>query len=334
MKIIGYIEKYQNLEVSGWVQNIDKPDESLQVEIEVEGQIVGTTIANNFRKDLLESGIGTGTYGFKALLSQKYKNLMLRDINVSVSASGQKISQISNENGSQSSDDEREVTKTFEIPVDGTSVLQVKEYDWHDGDRNNESIGELRKIKNEVHIVGSAPTIEKYEDKIRFFSGEIWALNDSIFWLSEKNIKVQNLFVTDSRFLRKRKYELPNVDFEKLVTIDTVDLSEYNYDNNEVIVLRCLGRDGFSLKFGEVYHGCSVAFPALQCAAALGYNGIHISGIVFPPPLSYKRIDGTSGLPEYVFNNQISNARIAMMALNKGNIDIHISEPESALNFL
>jgi hypothetical protein len=66
----GFVEGIFPKEISGWARDADAPDVRQEIRIEVDGAIVGRTIANIFRPDLLAKGKGDGKYGFRAILDR------------------------------------------------------------------------------------------------------------------------------------------------------------------------------------------------------------------------------------------------------------------------
>jgi hypothetical protein len=189
-------------------------------------------------------------------------------------------------------------------------------------------------LKPQVLIVGSAPTIENYKDQISNFKGEIWSLNDAWFWLEENGISVDKAFITDSRFIKYTYQKIAKTQCSTIVVIDHVNLDLIHGLNKKVYIFRSLGRDGFSLKYGEVYHGCSVFFTALQTAVAMKYKEISCCGILLYPPSNYQRINGNSVMPEYVHSIQLNNVKKAKYQLDRLMIALNVFEPESNLNFL
>ena len=53
------------LDVTGWVWDAPHPALSLPVALEIEGSVVATTIADQYRPDLETAGIGDGRHGFR-----------------------------------------------------------------------------------------------------------------------------------------------------------------------------------------------------------------------------------------------------------------------------
>ncbi len=54
--------------VSGWTRDPELPDERVELEVLVEDEVVGTTVAAGFRADLQAAGIGDGGHGFSFAL--------------------------------------------------------------------------------------------------------------------------------------------------------------------------------------------------------------------------------------------------------------------------
>lgn len=71
--------------VLGWAWYPDRPDARVELEIVVDGHVVGTTVAANFRKDILDAGFGDGKSGFSwplphmLLLQPKAMTVSVRD---------------------------------------------------------------------------------------------------------------------------------------------------------------------------------------------------------------------------------------------------------------
>lgn len=183
-----------------------------------------------------------------------------------------------------------------------------------------------------VLIIGSAPTLTKYTSEIKKYDGEIWALNDALFWLEERKISVNKIFITDKRFISKSKERIEKGSCRVIFTFDGI--CDQLSDKFCINIMHNNGRDGFSMNDMDVYHGCSVFFPAVQVATTRGFKDISTCGVMFTPPGLYKRIDGSLNMPEYVYKYQIKNAKIMIRKLEDLNINIQIFEPESNLNFL
>lgn len=61
--LVGYVEAVTNKDVLGWVWCPGK-DDRLTVELRLDGQVVGTAVADQSREDLARSGIGDGRHAF------------------------------------------------------------------------------------------------------------------------------------------------------------------------------------------------------------------------------------------------------------------------------
>lgn len=198
---------------------------------------------------------------------------------------------------------------------------------------NNErhiEYNEFKPISNELLIVGGAPSITSYLENIKEYNGEIWALNDSIFWLEDNGIKVDKLVVADQRFVDKQIEKLPLISCNDLILADYIDLKSINKRQFKVKVL---GRDGVSERFGEAYHGCTVANLALQTARLANYKTINTVGILLHFPTAYERIDGSKTMPEFVHKTQIKNIKNTVHKIRKDRIELIAFEPSSNINF-
>jgi hypothetical protein len=62
--IDGLVEAVVGDQIIGWAWSSDAPDERVEVEILLDGKLLGTTVAKSPREDLHEAGIGDGAHGF------------------------------------------------------------------------------------------------------------------------------------------------------------------------------------------------------------------------------------------------------------------------------
>jgi Hint domain len=60
----GHVDGISGGFVKGWAQNADHPDAPVCLDIYVEGQLVGQALANRYREDLAQAGVGSGHHGF------------------------------------------------------------------------------------------------------------------------------------------------------------------------------------------------------------------------------------------------------------------------------
>lgn len=67
----GFIEKFSNGKLYGWVFDENKPDTSFAIQLYCDGRLVGAGMANIFRGDLKEAGYGNGKHGFVIRLNPK-----------------------------------------------------------------------------------------------------------------------------------------------------------------------------------------------------------------------------------------------------------------------
>jgi autotransporter-associated beta strand protein len=70
-KVRGFVDRTGPGQVVGWVQLPDRPDAPLCVDILAAGRLIGCALANVYRRDLLDAGIGHGRYGFEFALSDE-----------------------------------------------------------------------------------------------------------------------------------------------------------------------------------------------------------------------------------------------------------------------
>ena len=163
----------------------------------------------------------------------------------------------------------------------------------------------------------------------------IYALNSAYFYLVEHGITPTALITGDKRFVaRAGTAKMATVD--RLITFLDVD-PDVNRQHTEnypgIELFRCLGRDGFSSDRNEgFYHGCSSFFFAVQYLVSVGYKKINTHGVNFPPPEKYKRLNGVSGHPEFVYDIQLKNLANLKSFLTRTNTEINCGDLESNLN--
>src|SRR4051812_30846709 len=61
---IGYLDKVTADHVIGWAWNPGRPEETVEVDLYCDGDVVLRVAADRYRQDLLAAGKGTGRYGF------------------------------------------------------------------------------------------------------------------------------------------------------------------------------------------------------------------------------------------------------------------------------
>jgi len=60
----GYIDNVSSRCIEGWAQNTDNPEAPVCLDIHAGGQWIGQVLANHYRDDLDQAGIGSGCHGF------------------------------------------------------------------------------------------------------------------------------------------------------------------------------------------------------------------------------------------------------------------------------
>jgi hypothetical protein len=60
----GFVDRVDAGCISGWAQNEEHPEAPVCLDIYVRGQLVGHALANCYREDLREAGVGSGRHGF------------------------------------------------------------------------------------------------------------------------------------------------------------------------------------------------------------------------------------------------------------------------------
>ncbi|MBN9552060.1 MAG: hypothetical protein J0H31_25175, partial [Alphaproteobacteria bacterium] len=61
---LGYVDRYTQGQIFGWVVRGDDKAGGLMVGVFLDGGLVTTAVANHFRSDVREAGIGDGHSGF------------------------------------------------------------------------------------------------------------------------------------------------------------------------------------------------------------------------------------------------------------------------------
>jgi len=61
----GYIDRVGAAGIAGWAQNIEAPDAPVCLDILAHGKLVGRVLANGYRSDLEQAGVGHGRHGFE-----------------------------------------------------------------------------------------------------------------------------------------------------------------------------------------------------------------------------------------------------------------------------
>ena len=205
------------------------------------------------------------------------------------------------------------------ITTDTISLFKEKQY-------------ELKAESDELLIVGGAPSSVSYLQKIKEHEGDVWALNDAVFWLESNNIHVNKLIICDQRFIDKLLDKIDSLNCKNIVAGHYIDFSLFPSDLFFLHRVNILGRDGISTKSKDAFHGCTVANVALQIARFLNYKSIYTVGVLLHFPTRYKRIDGSNTMPEFVFNHQIKNIKKTIQMLRQERIYIEAFESNSSIN--
>jgi F5/8 type C domain len=76
------LAKFGNCVAAGWAQDPDAPTTHLTVRVLVDGVVVATTVADQFRHDLLDAGIGDGTFSFAVDLTDLFPSYTQHQLRV------------------------------------------------------------------------------------------------------------------------------------------------------------------------------------------------------------------------------------------------------------
>jgi hypothetical protein len=64
LKLRGHVDVVSAENIAGWAQNPDYPDAPVCLDIYSGGQLIGQTLANRYRADLQQAGLGSGNHSF------------------------------------------------------------------------------------------------------------------------------------------------------------------------------------------------------------------------------------------------------------------------------
>ncbi|WP_419728251.1 glycosyltransferase [Lichenicola sp.] len=64
MAFVGYLDHFSRERIDGWAWDPEHPDQASVLRVIVDGQVITTVIANGFRPDLVDAGIGDGRHAF------------------------------------------------------------------------------------------------------------------------------------------------------------------------------------------------------------------------------------------------------------------------------
>ena len=60
----GYVDLIDETRIAGWAQNIDAPEAPVCLDIFADGKLIGRVLANAYRDDLEQAGMGSGRHAF------------------------------------------------------------------------------------------------------------------------------------------------------------------------------------------------------------------------------------------------------------------------------
>jgi hypothetical protein len=61
----GHIDLASPHRIAGWAQNIEHPEAPICLDIFAGGRLIGQTLANQYRADLEQAGLGSGCHSFQ-----------------------------------------------------------------------------------------------------------------------------------------------------------------------------------------------------------------------------------------------------------------------------
>ena len=80
----GHLDGVDGLLVSGWIIDLNKPDESVAVEAICDGKVVGAVVAAGKRPDVAAAGMPSERCGFRIALKASIRDLVNRDVHLRV----------------------------------------------------------------------------------------------------------------------------------------------------------------------------------------------------------------------------------------------------------
>jgi type VI protein secretion system component Hcp len=61
----GYVDQISSRRIGGWAQNPDHPEAPVCLDVYADGRLIGQTLANRYREDLQQAGLGSGRHSFE-----------------------------------------------------------------------------------------------------------------------------------------------------------------------------------------------------------------------------------------------------------------------------
>ncbi len=89
--IKGNIDAIEGYYIYGWVYNPESPDEKVEINVYIDGKNIAEGIADKYRKDLEEAGIGDGKHAFEIKIPEKYLDEKEHEISIHSKKSGMVI---------------------------------------------------------------------------------------------------------------------------------------------------------------------------------------------------------------------------------------------------
>ena len=79
-QIEGTLDGVLGGQVSGWARDPEKPEETLEIEILIDDEVIGRTLCDHFRVDLAAAGVGSGRYGFVLPIGRDWNDGVAHDV--------------------------------------------------------------------------------------------------------------------------------------------------------------------------------------------------------------------------------------------------------------
>ena len=90
--LCGYVDSVERDRIAGWACELARPDEGVELEVLADGAVIAQVVANRYRGDLAEAGLGRGWHGFEVSIPGGLSPLARHVIAVRRAGDGQELS--------------------------------------------------------------------------------------------------------------------------------------------------------------------------------------------------------------------------------------------------
>jgi hypothetical protein len=88
----GFLDSATCTAAAGWAWDGNQPNTPISVDVSVDGHFQATVLANQFRQDLLNAGIGNGDHGYQWSLPASFDDGAAHSVSVTISGTAQALS--------------------------------------------------------------------------------------------------------------------------------------------------------------------------------------------------------------------------------------------------